>query len=183
MFGQAYIFINYEQALKFGHVAWGFALDEETYCYGSSDHLLKRPMSDLPAMLKYSHVEPGGDIDFWSEKGNISEMLHTMKRGHHIRYHAYKSIGLAEFFPDAARAEMEKVAAGGWSVLTNNCIHHTYRILHAYGVNGVNQKLLLPQLSKPRTLMPKHWFSHADANDLSSLTSQSYSSKKVYQGL
>ncbi len=168
MFGEAFVFINYEQALKFGHVAWGFAVDEETYCYGSSDHLLKRPMSDLTALVKYSHVEPGGDIDFWSERGHVSQMMETMTSGHHIRYHAYKSIGLREYSVEAALAEMEKVAAGGWSVLTNNCIHHTYRILKAY---GVKDNLLLPQLSKPESLMPKRWFARADASVLSSLTS------------
>lgn len=160
MKGAAYIFINYKQALKFGHVAWGFALADDVFCYGSSDHLLKRPMSDLAALVKYSHVQAGGDIDFWSKRGSEHEMTEEMRSGHHIRYHAYKVIYLEEYHPDLALQEMEKVAAGGWSVLTNNCIHHTHRILQAY---GLKEQILKPELFRPKSLMPKHWFACADA--------------------
>ncbi len=162
MTGQAFIFINYLQALRFGHVAWGFALGNGRYCYGSSDHLLKRPMSDLIALARYSHVPAGGDIDFWCEEGSYDEMIAAMASGHHIRYHACKRIGDDSYRFDgnveAARLAVEAVKVGGWSVLKNNCIHHTYQILKAY---GVDDNLLVPTLLRPWSMLPKKWFKHA----------------------
>lgn len=172
MTGQAFIFINYLQALRFGHVAWGFATADGRYCYGSSDHLLKRPMSDLIALAKYSHVPAGGDIDFWCEEGTYEEMLEAMSQGHHIRYHECKVIG-GDYVGDvsAARAALAEVKAGGWSVLANNCIHHTYKILRAY---GVADSLLAPVLFQPWSMLPRKWFKLARGQTIRLRTARAY---------
>jgi hypothetical protein len=187
---QSFIFINYHQALRFGHVAWGFALSPgespgenqgKRYCWGSSDHLLRTPMSDLISLAKYSYVPPGGDIDFWCEQGSFEQMLESMSQGHHIQhqeihyhinYHAYKELHQENQSGNSARAlqELELIRAGGWSLLTNNCIDQTYRLLAAYGSGDA---LVDPRrrygrasragqkFSRLSTILPRNWFAAA----------------------
>jgi hypothetical protein len=191
---QAFIFINYHQALRFGHVAWGFALSSreskrKKYCWGSSDHLLRTPMSDVIALAKYSHVPPGGDIDFWCEEGSFERMLESMSQGHHIQhqeiryhinYHAYKELYYGQQSGNVERAlqELEMIKAGGWSLLTNNCIDQTYRLLDAYGAGaalvdpkrryrskGISSRNIGSNAAQPfnrlSTLLPRKWFAAA----------------------
>lgn len=184
---QSFIFINYEQALRFGHVAWGFALsDGNRYCWGSSDHLLRRPMTDIVALAQYSHVPPGGDIDFWCEQGSFEQMLESMSQGHHIQhqeiryhinYHAYKKLHHDGGNPERALQELELIKAGGWSLLTNNCIDQTYRLLDAYGSAAalVDPKLRFrsrrsysgPEVKRLSTLLPRKWFAAARGESFS----------------
>ncbi|MBP9094034.1 hypothetical protein KBI23_23640 [bacterium] len=190
---QSFIFINYHQALRFGHVAWGFALSpreskRNKYCWGSSDHLLRTPMSDVIALAKYSYVPPGGDIDFWYEEGSFEQMLESMSQGHHIQhnelryhinYHAYKELHDERQSGNVNRAlqELEVIKAGGWSLLTNNCIDQTYRLLDAYGAGAalVNPKWRYqPKVSftgqKPSrlsTILPRKWFAAASGKSVS----------------
>jgi hypothetical protein len=184
---QSFIFINYEQALRFGHVAWGFALsDGNTYCWGSSDHLLRRPMTDIVALVQYSHVPPGGDIDFWCEQGSFEQMLESMSQGHHIQhqemryhinYHAYKKLHHDGGNPERALQELELIKAGGWSLLTNNCIDQTYRLLDAYGSASalVDPKLRYrsgrsyagQEVKRMSTLLPRKWFAAARGESFS----------------
>lgn len=211
---QSFIFINYEQALRFGHVAWGFALAPEEsgseskrkkYCWGSSDHLLRTPMSDVIALAKYSHVPPGGDIDFWCEEGSFERMLESMSQGHHIQhqeiryhinYHAYKELQYDQKSGNVERAlqELERIKAGGWSLLTNNCIDQTYRLLDAYGAGAalvdprrryrsenesgkgissksISSKSIGSNAGKPfnrlSTMLPRKWFAAACGQSVS----------------
>jgi len=131
----AFMFINFEQALGFGHIAWGFEIEPSSYFYGSTDHLLRRPMWDVFALLEYSRVEPGGDVDFWSAQGSLEEMLAAMSGGPHIRYHAYKQLPVSfdHAEPLAAKEAAEKLREGGWTLWDNNCVHQTDRILKIFG--------------------------------------------------
>jgi hypothetical protein len=186
---QSFIFINYHQALRFGHVAWGFTLSEGVYRWGSSDHLLRRPMSDVIALAKYSYVPPGGDIDFWSEQGSYEQMLQSMAAKHHIQYqdnrreyryhinyHDFKVLNHENANPERALQEIELIKAGGWSVVANNCIDQTYRILEAFGAgstlvdpkqryqakltfNGGSDSTL--KYGRLSTILPKKWFAAA----------------------
>ena len=151
--GFAYIFINLEQAVGFGHIGWGFLIEPETYCFGSTDHLwrLDYPIWNLPELIRYLHVEAGKNIDFWRSTGSRDEMLHTMKSGAHVRYHLYKELEVEKADPRLALARVDETAEAGWDVLSNNCVHQSYRIITAYGA----------KLSSPGALtnrFPKTWF-------------------------
>jgi len=154
----AFMFINYEQALGFGHIAWGFELAPGQYFYGSTDHLLRRPMWDLIALVRYSCVEPGGDIDYWSGCGSFEQMLGDMSHGPHIRYHAYKQlpVGAADAAPLKARIMAEGLKEGGWTLWDNNCVHQTHRILKTFGAGA--------QMGDPAAaLIPVKFFAGAQA--------------------
>ena len=158
MEGLAFVFINFIQASGFGHVGWGFVLDEnqERFYFGSTDHLVKDPWWDLIGWIKYTHVDANGHNDWWSEIGERERMMHVMSRGHHIRYHAAKLIKVPQSCPDRAFATAEGMRAAGWSLLVNNCVHQTHSVLSDYGAS-------LPPPSSPLTnLIPKRWFETID---------------------
>ena len=135
----ACMFINFEQALGFGHITWGFEVEPGRFFYGSTDHLLKRPMWDIFALVKYASVEPGGNVDYWSASGSFEEMLADMTAGPHIRYHAYKQFAVPtkDAAPAPARDAAEKLRHGGWTLWDNNCVHQTHRILKIFGAGGL----------------------------------------------
>jgi hypothetical protein len=158
MKGSAFVFINLVQAVRFGHVGWGFALDEAhtLFYFGSSDHLYRHRWWDLPAWIRYSKVEPKGDIDWWSAIGSKADMLRIMANGdptrYHIRYHLVKEIEVDNALPEDGRQTAEDLRAGGWAVLSNNCVHQAYDVLTRYGAE-------LPNPDVPLTnLVPKVWF-------------------------
>src|SRR4051812_13774992 len=125
MVGRAFVFINPEQAARCGHVGWGFALDEsqDSFYFGSTDHLWRHPWWDLLGWMRYAHVAPSGSNDWWSGRGSFKEMMIDMHRGHHIRYHLAKEVAVADPHPDDALNYAESLASAGWSVLINNCVH------------------------------------------------------------
>lgn len=157
---EAFVFINFLQALRFGHIAWGFSTGPDKYLFGSADHLLKRPMWDLPALLGYSHVEPGGDIDFWVNEGSLAYMLDDLTTGKHIRYHSAKRILVLSPQPEAARQCALSLSEGGWSLMQNNCLHHTIRVLTAFGLP--RESMPETSLLKPLTMVPVHWFANIE---------------------
>jgi hypothetical protein len=164
MKGSAFVFINPFQALRFGHVGWGFALDkaQNQYYFGSTDHLYRHPWWDLPGWVRYSKVEPEGPNDWWSAIGSREDMLRVMAKGdpsrYHIRYHVVKEIPVESAAPDAARAAAEGLRVGGWEVLSNNCVHQAYDVLTQYGAD-------LPRPAQPLTnLVPKIWFAKINGN-------------------
>jgi hypothetical protein len=108
-------------------------------------------------------------------------MLESMSQGHHIQhqeihyhinYHAYKELHQENQSGNSARAlqELELIRAGGWSLLTNNCIDQTYRLLAAYGSGDA---LVDPRrrygrasragqkFSRLSTILPRNWFAAA----------------------
>lgn len=138
----AYMFINFEQALGFGHISWGFEIEPGKYFYGSTDHLLRRPMWDVIALLKYARVEPGGNVDYWSGQGSLDEMLAAMSAGPHIRYHAYKQLAVpfGDAAPLPAKAAAENLIEVGWTLWDNNCVHQTDRVLRIFGAGALIAK-------------------------------------------
>lgn len=135
----AFMFINFEQALGFGHCAWGFEVAPGEYFYGSTDHLLRRPMWDLIALARYSSVPAGGDIDYWCGQGSRSDMLAEMSRGgNRIWYHRYKELQVpAESArPEQARIFAESLQHKGWRLWDNNCVHQTHRVLSTFGAGA-----------------------------------------------
>ena len=163
--GSIFVFINFEQAARFGHIGWGFQLEEPgRYLFGSSDHLYRHHVLNLPGWLNYMAVPPGSDIDWWCHNGSESEMLTTMASGRHsasgrhLSYHAYKAIGVSKADPLKARHTAESQAKGGWHLMNNNCVHQTYQILADYGAAAV-----LPHPdSTPLRRIPKTWFAMLD---------------------
>lgn len=165
--GAIYVFINFEQAAHFGHIGWGFRLSDDNTClFGSSDHLYRHRIWDLPAWIRYMAVAPGGDIDWWCESGSMEQMLSTMRSGQHVRsgrhlfYHAYKEIKVDKPNPQRARETAEGQRMGGWEVLGNNCVHHAYQIFSDY---GASEKLPNPSLD-PFHRIPKTWFKLLEGN-------------------
>lgn len=164
MSGRAFVFINYLQALRFGHVGWAFSssnqgadAESEQFVYGSADHLLRRPYWDLIALARYSYVAPGGDIDFWCDRGSLDNMLKEMAAGHHIYYHAYKEIPVARPDYHGALAFVEGIKAGGWCLLGNNCVNQTVALLRTYGAD--------PDKLPDASLFPRRWFGAIKANE------------------
>lgn len=161
--GAIYAFINFKQAANFGHLAWGFRLQDGSYCFGSSDHLWRHDWWDLGAWLRYMDVPAGGDIDWWCERGSKEDMLEMMKfgkhqkySGRHIYYHAFKEIEFdrSATTPALALAAAEGTGAGGWHLAKNNCVHQSYTIFSRY-----NQSYQLPNpFTNPIDMIPKTWF-------------------------
>src|SRR6185437_16904874 len=96
MEGAAFVFINFIQAGRMGHVGWGFLIDPatQTYYFGSTDHLWRHNWWDLVAWIRYTHVNPSANNDWWSGTGTHDDMLRMMSGGHHIRYHAAKRVSV-----------------------------------------------------------------------------------------
>jgi hypothetical protein len=153
--GSAYVFINFEQAARCGHVGWGISLgDGQNFHFGSTDHLYKHSYWNLPALLRYAQVLPGGDIDWWAHIGTESEMLEAMRNGHHIRYHAYKVLEVDQPDPERGVVAAESLRHAGWHVTLNNCVHHVHSV-----ISGYSSPTGLPDPSKPVTnLIPRQWF-------------------------
>lgn len=164
MGGAGYVFINFEQAAGFGHVGWGFQLDENEFCFGSTDHLWNRkfPEWHLVELYRYMNVQPQKNNDFWAETGSKTQMLSVMGSGHHIRYHAYKSIAVEKAKPQEASCFAQSLADNGWNVMSNNCVHQVYSVLTAY---GGNMKMPGPDFGLNR--IPKVWFEGIEAESFS----------------
>jgi len=155
VYGYAYVFINYKQALKFGHLGWGFLLEDGLRCcYGSADHLWRAQWWDPMAVVRYAYVPPDGHIDWWLAEGSESSMLVDMRAGHHIRYHAYKVLAIENANPQAARLAARTAESGGWALFGNNCVNQAFRILTEYGAGPC-----LPPPHRPFTnSIPRRWF-------------------------
>jgi hypothetical protein len=96
---------------------------------------------------------------------------------YHINYHAYKKLHHDGGNPERALQELELIKAGGWSLLTNNCIDQTYRLLEAYGSAAalVDPKLRYrsrrayagQEVKRLSTLLPRKWFAAARGESFS----------------
>ncbi len=159
--GSAYVFINYEQAMTFGHIGWGLFVEENRYFFGSTDHLWNReyPMWDPGELYRYMDVEPGRNNDYWSAFGTEEEMLQTMRSGSHVRYHAYKRLPVLQPDPAAAVMFAETVKDIGWNVAQNNCVHQANAVLTKYG------GMILPNAHTPLNRMPRKWFGEIEVEE------------------
>ncbi|HEY9717077.1 MAG TPA: hypothetical protein V6C69_06400 [Trichormus sp.] len=149
----AFIFINEEQAVGFGHIGWGFHVGGEQYCFGSTDHLWRTRYSywHLPELIRYMDVAPKANNDFWSHTGNFREMMTDMRVGRHVRYHQFKVVPVENPDPQGAIALAHSLKDEGWNVLLNNCVHQTYQVLTRYGAKLPDPYVLLNRF-------PKNWF-------------------------
>lgn len=165
--GEAYVFINYDQAGGFGHIGWGFQLAQEQFYFGSTDHLWRKqyPLWHPLELLRYMHVRPGDSNDFWAESGSAPEMLATMSNGKHVRYQYYKVVPVENAQAEPATSHANSCAARGWSVLTDNCVHQTYRILCKYGSTALPD----PDKATAPFLIPRIWFAEIKAQAISLL--------------
>ena len=156
--GSAIVFINYLQAARFGHIGWGFLLEDgASWCYGSTDHLWRKPWFDVPGWIAYSHVPEGSNNDWWMEIGDRDQMMSVMTRSHHIYYHAYKQVAANAIRPEAAIAAAKSMRSAGWSLVANNCVHQTYRILTDYGAVLPRPKII------SGSVVPSTWFAQIKA--------------------
>ncbi|MDZ4835776.1 MAG: hypothetical protein SGJ27_18520 [Candidatus Melainabacteria bacterium] len=155
MEGEFFVFINVKQAAQFGHVGWGFRLEEDRYMFGATDHLYRHHDMDLPAWIDYMSVPPGEHTDWWCGYGTRDEMLQAMSRStEHIWYHRCKSVLIAKPDPQKAEKAARLTGCSGWTVLTNNCVQQSYEIVQAYGAETI-----IPNPWKnPFNLIPRVWF-------------------------
>jgi hypothetical protein len=156
--GKAFIFINEEQAAGFGHIGWGFQLSADSFYFGSTDHLWRTdyPLWHPLELLRYMNVNSRENNDYWSNCGSLSEMLETMRRGPHVRYHLFKTIDVAEVNPLVARGCADSMSRNGWNIVSNNCVHQTFSIVTTFGAS-------LPSPYKIANLFPKSWFAAIEA--------------------
>ena len=122
----AFIFINPEQALRFGHIAWGFEVAPAEYFWGSTDHLLKRPYWDVIALARNTPTSYPAKMST-TGVGPVapsSKCSSDMATGPHIRYHSFKELavaGLPRPLPRPrvfAESKLLKAAAGPyWPII------------------------------------------------------------------
>ena len=155
MIGQFWLFVNVKQAARFGHVGWGFQLEDETFMFGATDHLYRHHEMDLAAWIDYMSVAPGEHTDWWCGFGTREKMLEAMTDSReHIWYHKAKGVKVANCDPRAARKAAEFSQHCGWSVLSNNCVQQTWEIVRAYGADRV-----IPNpWDNAFNLIPRVWF-------------------------
>lgn len=155
MIGQFFLFVNVKQAARFGHVGWGFLLEDETYMFGATDHLYRHHELDIPAWIDYMSVPAGEHTDWWCEYGTKQQMLAAMTDSRqHIWYHKAKGVKVANPDPVAARKVALSQEHAGWAVLNNNCVQQAYEIVKAYGADRV-----IPNpWENPFNLIPRVWF-------------------------
>ncbi|MBX9687855.1 MAG: hypothetical protein K2X27_14210 [Candidatus Obscuribacterales bacterium] len=159
--GSIFAFINFQQAARFGHVGWGFEVDEKHCYFGSTDHLWKHDWWDLPAWLRYMSVPAEADIDWWANQGSKTEMLKMMKSGPHIRYHAYKELRLDSAKPQEAIRTAEALRLGGWDLARHNCVHQAFLVFSNYS----SAHALPSPFQDPLNLIPKTWFARIKASE------------------
>ncbi|MBZ0187261.1 MAG: hypothetical protein K8F91_13525 [Candidatus Obscuribacterales bacterium] len=156
--GRFYLFINYRQAARLGHVGWGLRFaDGKTCLFGSTDHLYRHHWWDLPGWIDYMYVPQGKNNDWWSALGSESDMYRAMSTcGPHIWYHDCKVVEVEQFYAEAAVEFAMSLKTAGWSVLNNNCVQQTYEIARIYGSGEKvpspwrNSLLLVPRLWYPQ---------------------------------
>jgi len=159
--GSAYIFINPDQAVGFGHIGWGFHIGGDRFYYGATDHLWRAryPYWYLPELIRYMDVAPDGSNDFWARTGTYYQMMTEMRIGRHVRYHQYKVLPVLMSNPLLAHTHADKIKNAGWNVVLNNCVHQTYQIITKYGAD-------LPSPYQLLNRFPKNWFESIPAEPL-----------------
>lgn len=130
MRGLAYVFLRkggapVPMAGSMGHVGWGFLLEEDGRCFcGSTEN-------EGGGMF----VPGGGKNDAWCVEVESADAMIELFRGR--RYDGYKVSSVREPKSAAARAIGESQSKAGYAGLQNNCLDHTYKVLAAYGDEGM----------------------------------------------
>lgn len=169
--GAAYIFIKPEQAVRQGHIGWGFLMADGRYCFGSTENPMKAGRDlgqDARAVWDALTINPGADNGFWYGIADTEqEMLNEMKRPTNTRqsdanhpygdrcsgYWHYKMSYVRGANPSAALGRAESCRESGFKGIGWNCLDQTYAILEAYGVDKNN---VMPW--KQTHPSPNYWF-------------------------
>ena len=169
--GVAYIFIKPEQAVKQGHISWGFMMDDGSYCFGSTENPLK-PMPNfaegVASVWQALNIGPGADNGFWCGFADTeADMLTAMRTAANDRtssaaypygnrcsgYWHFKKTFTPSRYAGAARAAAEHDRVSGFIGLTWNCLDQAYAVLEAY---GVDKSIIMPW--KQTHPSPNYWF-------------------------
>ena len=135
MTGRAYAFIRWSGApvgpVNFGHVGWGFEIPAKTgastfYC-GSTENIAGSAQIYAP-----------GDNGWWarlhtSEAAMFNEMRHS-HLGSNNAYDEVVIIPMATSHSANAKATADQTRLEGYTLIGNNCMDHTGKVLEAYGV-------------------------------------------------
>ncbi|MEU5865329.1 hypothetical protein ABZ815_29465 [Nonomuraea sp. NPDC047529] len=122
--GQACVFLAPKRPavgpVTLGHVGWGFQVGRDEYVYGATEN--------PTAQWK---IDPGKDNGAWRGSGNLTTMREAFRKAE--GYSQYKCAEVSAWKESAARAAVSAAENGGYLILANNCMDHTYKILTAYG--------------------------------------------------
>ncbi|UXY32399.1 hypothetical protein [Streptomyces sp. HUAS TT20] len=141
MDGYEFVFLRRDGAPlppgRAGHVGWGFLLADGDFYAGSTENFGGAPV-----------IPPGGQNGWWAKRfASADEMLSEFRSR---RYHALKQCRVNDADWAAAEAKAKETGSSGYSAWANNCLDHTYRILEAYGDDGLPWPLTHPA--------PNDWF-------------------------
>lgn len=133
--GKACVFIRPNGANGAGHVGWLFQ-NLSAYTYGSTENPSGKPT-----------VPAGGDIGWWWKSASFDQAKKDMKaKG----YTGYKCVTVGKGNITSATNAALATKSGGYSVIGNNCMDHSYRILKAFGASMPSPTL---------ELAPNLWYS------------------------
>jgi len=154
--GEFWLFVNVKQAARFGHVGWGFMLDDGSYIFGATDHLYRHHEMDLLRWIDYMSVPPGEHTDWWCGYGTKKDMLEQMSKvgSGHIWYHKARGVKVSNAHPVEAKKIAISQEFAGWTLLTNNCVQQTWEIIKTYGAD----RTIPNPWENPFNLIPRVWF-------------------------
>lgn len=144
----ALVFLLPNEPLELGHVGWGFQNSNGSWTWGATE------TSGVAKM-------PGTDNGTFVETGSKEQMLSAMRSGNrkngkrYFPYYSYKMLRATMPNPDAARFVADSLKDVGYTVIGNNCMDHTIRVL--------NQFSTVPMFPLPGTgpnpmWAPRFWF-------------------------
>lgn len=178
--GSAYIFIKPDQAVKQGHIGWGFMLGDGSYRYGSTENPMKEGLGGVWEALT---IDPGKDNGYWEGTSNTEqEMFDDMKNVNDGRarpadrypfgfrssgYTHYKVTLVLSPNPSNAAEAGRHCQRTGFKGLGWNCLDQTYRVLEDY---GVDKTTVMPW--KQTHPSPNYWFN--DFGGINPATRQAY---------
>ncbi|MFF5210057.1 hypothetical protein [Streptosporangium sp. NPDC000396] len=142
--------------LSLGHVGWGYRAGDGVYVYGSTEN----------PTAKFA-IKAGADNGAWSGSGTRDDMLREFRSGGHSTnaYTTYKCGKVSSWDAGAAREAAQATMKLGYTLFTNNCMDHTYRVLSAYGAAlpkpGPSKNRVITSVAVNANLpswIPKIWF-------------------------
>jgi hypothetical protein len=118
---KAYVFLNPFLAANYGHVGWGFELNNGQFCYGSKE---------TATALK---IDKGCNNNVFVSYDSEANMLHQMNtKKTSFTYQYYKFIEIQNSNPDAAEAMAEDSKNWGYGLSGNNCMDDVFKIIKCY---------------------------------------------------
>jgi hypothetical protein len=174
---------------NFGHVAWAFEESSGSFVCGSFENVGGGPVvrsTQAENEGAYWMARVGGLSGVLNEMRYIpfaNQKLKTQLAAAKIKqlpgYDEYKMFNVVvkaggkvlgfipweeDFKPDPARALAEAQRWGAsYTLVAENCLDNTYKVLNAYGARENARALMMPTLTKPSTAWtPAGWFRALD---------------------